>query len=379
MSACLRRPPVFSSPRPSIRNSPRPIFSPRRASDAAETIDAFSLDFCPSLCCGNWRNNMSAMANPRTESPRNSIDSLSKTPPLASSWTRDRCVSACSRMPRSLKRYPIRRSSGSSSDPNGTTRPGPLSSRWLSMICLACAALSACTAIRSSLTVRGNGVRDRSEDTMVAMPCVSSRPRTTSASICAGVLKMTTSSVMGRAAASYRYPAGRRERMIQLQENHRHVVMLVGNADKGLDLAHDPLAKLAGVEVPVFVLAAAETAIPEVIALGFHGLGDAVRVQHDHVTRRQIHSLFLEQRREHVGRPVDAEPHHHPVRNQHPHRRERGRRTGEKDQRRMSGAAEGHHPGLEIDDGVGHGDEAAAVEMLRDDAIDLDEQVARRP
>ena len=44
----------------------------------------------------------------------------------------------------------------------------------------------------------GNGVRDMSDDTIVAMPCVSSRPRTTSASICDGVRKMTIRSVMSR-------------------------------------------------------------------------------------------------------------------------------------------------------------------------------------
>ena len=59
--------------------------SPSRASDAADTSDAFSFDLCPSLCCGNSRNSMSAMTKPSTESPRNSIDSLSNTPPLASS------------------------------------------------------------------------------------------------------------------------------------------------------------------------------------------------------------------------------------------------------------------------------------------------------
>ena len=35
--------------------------SASRASDAADTSDALSFDFCPSLCCGNSRNNIAAI------------------------------------------------------------------------------------------------------------------------------------------------------------------------------------------------------------------------------------------------------------------------------------------------------------------------------
>ena len=53
----------------------------------------------PRGSCGNSRNSMSATTRPSTASPRNSSDSLSKTPPLASSCARDLCVSACSSEP----------------------------------------------------------------------------------------------------------------------------------------------------------------------------------------------------------------------------------------------------------------------------------------
>ena len=76
--ASLRRPPVFSSPRPRIRYAPRSIRSPSRARSRRHDR-GLELRLRPSLCCGNSRNSMSAITKPRIESPRNSIDSLSKT------------------------------------------------------------------------------------------------------------------------------------------------------------------------------------------------------------------------------------------------------------------------------------------------------------
>src|SRR5262245_17199564 len=88
------------------------------------------------------------------------------------------------------------RSSGSNSVPNGTTRAGETSSRWLSMMRRAWSASAAFTATRSSLSAKGNAVRERSDVTRAAMPWVSSSPLTTSASICEGVRKMTIRSSM---------------------------------------------------------------------------------------------------------------------------------------------------------------------------------------
>ncbi len=97
-----------------------------------------------------------------------------------------------------------------------------------------------------------------SEVTIAGMPCVSSRPRTTSASIWrrraedddqvghAAVHSQTAT----RAAAT---PA------IDLHQDHRHVVVLVGAADERLDLAQDPLAQLAGLEMAVLLDDVAQT------------------------------------------------------------------------------------------------------------------------
>ncbi len=48
--------------------------------------------------------------------------------------------------------------------------------------------------------------------------------------------------------------------LLDLQQDHRHVVVLVGAADERLDLAQDPLAQLAGVEVAVLLDDAARAA-----------------------------------------------------------------------------------------------------------------------
>ena len=95
--------------------------------------------------------------------------------------------------------------------------------------------------------------------------------------------------------------------LIDLQQDHRHVVVLIGAADEGLDLAHDPLAQLAGLQVSVLLDDAAETGLAEEIALGVHRLGDAVGVEDDHVSGRQIDALFLEQLGELLRGAVDAE------------------------------------------------------------------------
>ena len=52
---------------------------------------------------------------------------------------------------------------------------------------------------------------------------------------------------------SHRHAADGDERLFDLEQDHRHVVVLVGAADERLDLAQDALAQLAGVEVAVLL------------------------------------------------------------------------------------------------------------------------------
>src|SRR5258705_14999 len=175
----------------------------------------------------------------------------------------------------------MRRSSGSSSEPNGAIRAGPTSSRWLSIRRRACSAYSSPTVTRSSFSEKGNAVRAMSEVTMARMPWASSRPQTTSASIGDGVRKTTIRSDMP-SCTLHCDPRGNRDRL-DLHQDHRHVVVLVGCAHEGLDLAEDPLAQLAGVEVAVLLHDVAQALVAEQVTVQIHGLGDAVRVQHDDV------------------------------------------------------------------------------------------------
>ena len=67
--------------------------------------------------------------------------------------------------------------------------------------------------------------------------------------------------------ASYCDSLLRRERPLDLDENHGHVVVLIGTADERLDLAEDAFAQLARLEVAVLRHQAAKAAVAEQIAL----------------------------------------------------------------------------------------------------------------
>src|SRR6185503_20540676 len=88
----------------------------------------------------------------------------------------------------------------------------------------------------SPLTVSGKILCGTSEATTEGTPFASSRPRTMLASTSDCVRKMTTRSGTGA---------------IDPQQNHRHVVVLRGAADKRRDFAQDPFAQLFGGQVGV--------------------------------------------------------------------------------------------------------------------------------
>ena len=98
-----------------------------------------------------------------------------------------------------------------------------------------------------------------------------------------------------------------------LDQDHRHVVVLIGGADERLDLAEDPLAQLARVEVSVLFDDPAEPGVAEEIAVVVHRLGDAVGVEDDDVAGVQRDLLLLEQLVELRHRAVDAQAEDHPA------------------------------------------------------------------
>src|SRR5581483_1295890 len=110
------------------------------------------------------------------------------------------------------------------------------------MMRLASSASLWCTARRTSprsFTDSGNTECGTSDEIIDMMPCVSSSPRTICASMSECVRKMTTRSGNGFGD------------LFDLQENHRHVVVLRRIADKRRDLAQDALAQFVRAKMRV--------------------------------------------------------------------------------------------------------------------------------
>src|SRR5438876_825499 len=135
------------------------------------------------------------------------------------------------------------------------------------MIRRASSASSGCTDSRTSpspSTDIGKIECGTSEPTTDMMPCASSRLRTTRASICDAVRKITTKSGNGS------------RHFVHLEQDHRHVVVLRRFADKCRDLAQHPLAQLIGRQMGVIFDQLAEPALAEAVVLSVHRLADAV-------------------------------------------------------------------------------------------------------
>src|SRR6185295_12317220 len=153
--------------------------------------------------------------------------------------------------------------SGPNSSRSRTTSPFLSSVRCPSMIRCASSASLAWTAMRTSVrpsTDIGKTECNTSDETTDMTPCVSSSPRTICASMSECVRKMTTRSVTqphlpylphlpGRSLLGNlrELRAGQRDgdcRVVDLQQDHRHVVVLRGVADERGDLAQHALAEL---------------------------------------------------------------------------------------------------------------------------------------
>ena len=120
----------------------------------------------------------------------------------------------------------------------------------------------------------------------------------------------------------------------------------------------------------------AEPRVAEEVAGRVHRLGDAVGVEGEHVPLVQLDAIFLEQLGELFRRPGNAQADNNPARRADLRRRG-GAVAAQVDQRRVAGAGEGHRPLRQIDHAVGHGDEAARIEVLGDDPVHLHQKLAR--
>ena len=149
-------------------------------------------------------------------------------------------------------------------------------------------------------------------------------------------------------------------------------------ADERLDLAQDrarAALRTAGRRAPRRCVA--ETAFAEQLVVGVHRLADAVGEQQEDVARLERHRHLLEQPLETLA-VVELQAEHHAAGREHAGAAD-GVACRQVDDRRVAGPRVGHRARLEIDDRVGHRDEAAAVEICRDDPVGRDEQLARRP
>ena len=122
-----------------------------------------------------------------------------------------------------------------------------------------------------------------------------------------------------------------------------------------------------------------QTLFAEEVVGVVHRLADAVGEEQRQVAGVQLDRPLDEQPLEHLAF-VDVQPEHEAVRREHLDVAVLiAVRSRHVHQRRVSGARIGHGRQIEVDDGVGHGDEAARVEVRGDDAVGREHQIARRP
>src|ERR1700682_5181157 len=149
----------------------------------------------------------------------------------------------------------------------------------------ASSASSRWTEMRTSprpLTLTGKIDCGRSDATIDGTPCASSSPRTMLASMSEWVRKMTTRSGDGGGDT------------LDLQQNHRHVVVLRRVADERLDLAENALAQLIGGQLDVFLEDLRKPRLAKAVVGGVHGFGDPVGEEQVEVARMQRQRLLDE-------------------------------------------------------------------------------------
>ena len=153
-------------------------------------------------------------------------------------------------------------------------------------------------------------------------------------------------------------------------------------ADEGADFAQDTLAQLFERQLAVLGDKRGEPFLAKGLAVGIHRLGDPVGEQQHHIAHAERNRHLLEQAVEPLA-VIDLETEHQTIWNLNLNlsagcRLPAAGSPWQVDQRTMPGSRVCERTGAQIHHGVGHGDEAARVEMLRDDAVGPYQQLARR-
>src|SRR5262249_31804345 len=144
-------------------------------------------------------------------------------------------------------------------------------------------------------TARGNTAWEMPDDATAGMPCASSRLRTTPASMFDGVVKITTSSGNGLL------------HLVDLEENHRHVVVLRRVADERGNLAQHARAQLVRRQVRVALRQLPEAVFAEALVARIHRLADAVGEEQVQIARPERDHVLLQQPLERLA-VVDLQP-----------------------------------------------------------------------
>src|SRR6185503_15329003 len=160
----------------------------------------------------------------------------------------------------------------------------------------------ACTEMRTSprLPTDTGSTPRGSDSTMVMTPCASRRPRTTRASMSDEVVKITTKSGNGLL------------HLVDLQQDHRHIVVLRRVADERRNLAQHSFPQLIGRQVRVAFDELAEPLLAEQIVTRVHRFADAVGEEEIQIARVQRNRRFLQEPLEHLA-VVELPAEHHPV------------------------------------------------------------------
>src|SRR5215471_3898900 len=93
---------------------------------------------------------------------------------------------------------------------------------------------------------------------------------------------------------------GRAHDLVDLQQDHRHVVVLRRAADEVPDLPQHALAKIPRLEIGVVLDHPAKPALAEAVVSLVHGFRDAVREEEKQVARLQWNGLLDQKTLEHL-------------------------------------------------------------------------------
>src|SRR5688572_20139325 len=154
----------------------------------------------------------------------------------------------------------------SNSSRRRTTRE-PTSWRWLSIIRRASSAAESATATRispSALTAIGQIPWAFPEARMASIPWLSSSAMTTLASMSDEVANTTTTLPIS-----------------DLQQHHRHIVVLCRGSSEGLNLAEDTVAQVVGRKIGVQARQVSEPPVAKAVAGDVHRFTDPVGIEQE--------------------------------------------------------------------------------------------------